>query len=60
MGLMLTTIGQAKGPEGMHGIFVIYMDTFFPSSMFLTGRPDASMALSKEKLHPSRKLTIPW
>jgi hypothetical protein len=58
MGLMLTTIGQAKGPEGTHGLFVIYMDTFFPSSIFLMGRPAASMAFSKEKLHPNRKLTI--
>jgi len=51
--------GEENGPAGTQGRLVMYMETFFPSSMFLTGRPAASMALSKEKLHPGESSPSP-
>ncbi len=59
MGLMETTSGVEKGPEGLQERLVTYMETFFSSSMFLIGMPAARRAFSKEKLQPNKKLTIP-
>ena len=44
-------------PAGAQGIFVSYIGTFFPSSIWRTGTSAARRSLSKEKLHPIRKLT---
>jgi hypothetical protein len=52
---MVTTNGAEKGPAGVQRLLVIYIETFLPSSIFLMGRPAASMAFSNEKLQPRRK-----
>jgi hypothetical protein len=59
MGLMVTTSGVEKAPAGSQARLVIYMETFFLSSMFLMEMPAAKRAFSKEKLQPNKKLTMP-
>ena len=50
--------GDENGPAGMQVRLVMYMLTLLSSSRFRTGTPAFRRALSKEKLHPKRKLTI--
>jgi hypothetical protein len=54
---MVTTNGPLKAPAGLQGIEVMNMETFLPSSMWRTGTPAWSSAVSNEKLHPSRNAT---
>jgi hypothetical protein len=46
-----------KGPAGTVSLFVMYMGTLRPCSIWRTGTPADSRASSKLKEHPSRKAT---
>ena len=57
IGRMLTTILPLNTPAGVQGMFVLYIGTLTPSSIWRTGMSASRSADSKEKLHPMRKLT---
>jgi len=48
IGRMVTTSVPLKIPAALQGMSVIYMGTFFPSSMWRTGIPARMSASSKE------------
>ena len=54
---MLTTMLPENTPAGAQEMFVLYIGTFTPSSIWRTGTPASSSALSNEKLQPIKKLT---
>lgn len=54
---MLTIILPLNTPAGVQGMFVLYIGTLTPSSIWRTGMSASRSADSKEKLHPMRKLT---
>ena len=57
IGRMLTTMLPENTPAGAQEMFVLYIGTFTPSSIWRTGTPASSSALSNEKLQPIKKLT---
>src|SRR5881296_116324 len=54
---MLTTIGPAKVPAGLHITDEIYIGTLWRSSRWRTGIPARCIAASNVKLQPSRNAT---
>ncbi len=56
-GLIDTTIFPVNIPLSLHGILVLYIGTFFPSSICLTPRPLLINDSSNEKEHPIKNDT---
>ena len=56
-GLMDTTMFPVKIPLSLQGILVLYIGTFFPSSICLTPRPLLINDSSNEKEHPIKNET---
>ena len=56
-GRMLTTMGPENMPAGVVAMLVIYMATLLPVCWWRSGMPASTMAVSNEKLQPSKKET---
>jgi hypothetical protein len=52
-----TTIGPWKRPAGLHGMLVVYMETFVPASRWRSAMPASTIGSSKENEQPRTKLT---